>query len=201
MDKGFDMSQFLRSGLNKAKMEELNELVQDVKRHVNRDLQDAPPERLQWRTRDGGSWCEAHFTDYWVQQFRYQLEWMSEMARKPTTKKAKPNLEYKFVRCELTSDLKANAKIWFEKNEKTLASFLHDVMAEEYKFTCSFSNEHDTFTACLVGKPDSLNEGLTLTARHKDWWVAASTVLFKHMVIFDGKSWESEDDIEADGWA
>lgn len=191
----------LSSGLHKAKRDELHEMVLDVRRRVLRDISETSSDRLEWKTRHGDLWVEPRYTEYWVQQFRYQLEDMIDMARKAPAKKQKPNLQYTFVRCELTSDLKVKAKLWIEKNEKTLAASLHDVMAEDYKFTCSFSSDHDTFTACLVGKPDSVNEGLTLTARHKDWWIATSTVLFKHLVLFDGGVWESGDDADTDGWA
>ena len=125
------------------------------------------------------------------------------MATKRGTNRAKFDASsYVFVKCELRSEDKADAKEWLAKNTKDLGTKLHDVMASDYKFTCSFSQEHDTFTACLVGKEDNpINGKKTLTARHKDWVAAAMTVLFKHEVMFGSGVWESGVDQEDDGWA
>jgi len=109
---------------------------------------------------------------------------------------------YTFVKCELSAEDRKTAKVWIESNTEQFGPMLHDVIASEYKFTCSFSSEHDTFTACLVGKEDNVfNSQKTLTARHKDWVIAAMTVLYKHTVIFKGTIWESADAEEDDGWA
>lgn len=109
---------------------------------------------------------------------------------------------YVFVKCELRSEDKASAKIWIEENTADIGPMLHDVMASGYKFSCSFSPDFDTFTACLVGKEDNpINGKKTLTARHKDWVSAAMTVLFKHHVFFKAGVWEAEDASDDDGWA
>lgn len=109
---------------------------------------------------------------------------------------------YTFVKCELTSDDRKAAKIWIEANQNEMGGLLHDAMASGLKFSCSFSSEYDTFTACLVGKEDHVfNAQKTLTARHKDWVIAALTVLYKHMVMFKGTIWESAAPVEDDGWA
>ena len=109
---------------------------------------------------------------------------------------------YTFVKCELTSDDKKAAKIWIEANSDALGGLLHDAIASDLKFSLSFSAEHDTFTACLIGKPDNVfNAEKTLTARHKDWPTAALTVLYKHLVMFNGTVWQSSAAQEDDGWA
>lgn len=108
---------------------------------------------------------------------------------------------FTFVRCELSAEDKKVAKVWIEENTEKLGPLLHDVMASDYKFSCSFSSEHDTFTACLVGKEDNaLNPKKTLTARHKDWVYAAMTVLYKHMVMFRGSLWITAEASDDDGW-
>jgi len=109
---------------------------------------------------------------------------------------------YSFVRCELTSADKKAAKIWIEANSDALGGLLHDAIASDIKFSLSFSSEHDTFTACLVGKEDNVfNAKKTLTARHKDWPTAALTVLYKHLVMFGGTIWKDSAPAEDDGWA
>lgn len=107
---------------------------------------------------------------------------------------------YSFVRCELRAEDKERAKAWIDKNKSTFAANVHDLVASDYKVSLSFSSDHDTFTASATGKEGAVNEFKTLTARHKDWSVALQTLLFKHLVMFDGGVWESET-AEDDGWA
>lgn len=110
--------------------------------------------------------------------------------------------DYEFVRCELTAEDRKAAKIWIDENTAHSGEIIHDIVASDYKFSLSFSSDHDTFTACLTGKPDNpFNAQKTLTARHKDWVVAMMTVAYKHCVMFQSTIWKSAETTEDDGWA
>lgn len=125
------------------------------------------------------------------------------MARKKSNKGSGNAFDkYEFVRCELRAEDKKIAKVWIDENTTELGSLLHDAVASDYKFSLSFSSEHDTFTACLTGKEDHpYNSFKTLTARHKDWTVAAMTLLYKAKVMFKDGLWVTADIDEDDGWA
>lgn len=169
---------------------------------ISEDGKAVPQHQVGWRIGQTFSWHYVKIVEYRTGQFFQTIEDFIMAG----TKKKKANQggfeAYQFVRCELNSEDKKAAKIWIEENTKELGSLLHDVVASDYKQTLSFSSEHDTFTACLVGKEDNaINPRKTLTARHKDWIVAVLTVLYKHQVIFQGGVWEQADDDTDDGWA
>jgi len=157
----------------------------------------------QWlRYPDSLPWEIRREIEMSVTYLLYELEFLAMASTGRKSKRGKGQIEYSFVRCELTAEDKKDAKIWIDKHTHDLGAIAHDVMAEDYKLTCSFSSEHDTFTACLVGKEgNALNEGKTLTARHKDWITAILTVLYKHLVMFQAKTWETDDADDSDGWA
>lgn len=161
-----------------------------------------PAHQRDWKIGQTFSWHYVKNVEYRVGQFSQTLEHFI-MAKKQAKRTGNNDFQaYQFVRCELNSEDKKAAKIWIEENTKELGSLLHDVVASDYKYSLSFSSEHDTFTACLVGKEDNaINPRKTLTARHKDWIVATLTVLYKHSVIFRGEVWEQSDDGDDDGWA
>lgn len=125
------------------------------------------------------------------------------MAGKRTGKASKADFgSYVFVKCELRAEDKAEAKAWLEKNYKQFATQVHDVCTDGYKFSVSFSPDHETYTATLTGKEDNpINGKKMLTARHKDWVVASQTVLYKHLVMFGGEVWEDAAQDEDGGWS
>ena len=196
---GHIQSQFLSTGLRKALNEECNERVRHYVSKIEKDPLLAPAEKQGWR-RGSFSYWHVNAVIYWTERLFWELE---EMATKKGGKSGKPTpslADYSFVRCELTSEDKKAAKIWIDSNMLDFGAILHDVVASDYKFSVSFSSEHDTFTASLTGKPDAINAFKTLTARHADWTIAAMTVLYKNAVMFKSGVWESED-VADDGWA
>ena len=161
-----------------------------------------PVHQRDWRIGQTYSWHYVKIVEYRTGQFIRACEDMIMAANKKKKGQSNDFQGYQFVRCELNSEDKKAAKVWIEENTKELGSLLHDCVASDYKFSLSFSSEHDTFTACLVGKEDNgINPRKTLTARHKDWIVASLTVLYKHTVIFRAGLWEQEEDDDDDGWA
>lgn len=175
---------------------------EDCLQRISDDGKAVPAHQRDWKIGQSFSWHYVKIVEYRVNQFSTELE--SMIMAKKTSKGQSTNAfpTYEFVRCELNSEDKKSAKIWIEENTAELGALLHDAMASDYKYTCSFSSEHDTFTACLVGKEDNpINPRKTLTARHKDWVVAALTVLYKHQVMFKSGVWEQPLDNADDGWA
>lgn len=185
-----------------------------IRHQVARDLHDfcvsmiqsdgraVPAEQRAWKTGQTHSWHYVRAVEYRTQQFIHYLENIS-MARKQGKKNGTSfGGDYKFVKAELRAEEKPKAKAWIEANTTNLGPILSDVVASDYKFSLSFSQDHDTFTACLTGKEDNaINAFKILTARHKDWQVATLTVLYKHGIMFKQGVWESAEDTEDDGWA
>lgn len=184
-----------------AAREECEELVRDCYRWLSEDGKNVPAHQREWRIGQTYSWHYVKNAEYRINQLIRSIEDIA-MARNKNKGRSNGSFEaYVFVRCELTAEDKKTAKIWIEENTAQFGPLLHDVMAEEYKFTCSFSSDHDTFTACLVGKEDNaINGKKTLTARHKDWVVASMTVLYKHLVMFKGGLWVTSEVNDDDNW-
>lgn len=182
--------------------DECREVYRDCLRWIVEDGKAVPNHQHEWRIGRSYSWHYVKIVEYRVAQL---IESMEIFAMAQGKKKSKSNGSfqgYTFVKCELSVEDRKTAKIWIDENAAEFGPLLHDTIASDYKFTCSFSSEHDTFTACLVGKEDNVfNSQKTLTARHKDWVFAAMTVLYKHLVIFKGTVWESAAADEDDGWA
>lgn len=193
---------FIGAGLYKAARAEALDAVEFCLRMISIDGASVPPTQRDWKIGHSFSWHYVRIVEYRVAQLSDELEQIN-MARTKSKKNAQNfSSEYSFVRCELRAEDKKSAKIWIEENTADFGSLLHDAVASGYKFSCSFSSEHDTFTACLTGKPeDSINPYKTLTARHKDWLVAALTLLYKANVMFRGGVWEAEDGDDDDSWA
>lgn len=123
------------------------------------------------------------------------------MSRKNSTnKQSRKQITYSFVRCELRKEDRDKAKAFITKNNDVMASKVHSLCGEGVKLSISLSKENDTFTASATGQEGSVNEGLILTARHKDWWTAVGTLIFKHEILFDRGPWEGDDEDE-DGWS
>lgn len=182
--------------------QECQALVEDCFSFLRQDGTNVPLHQREWRIGQSFSWHYVKNVEYRVEQLINALEDIA-MANRKTKSRAKFDASsYVFVKCELNSEDKKAAKIWIEENAADIGPKIHNVVASDYKFTVSFSSDHDTFTACLVGKEDNaINGKKTLTARHKDWVTAALTVLYKHEVMFREGVWESGDDDDDDGWA
>jgi len=192
----------LQTGSTSELYDECREVYRDALRWIGEDLSSVPAHQRDWVIGRSFSWHRVKITEYRIAQFIRSLECFVMAATKKGKKSNASFQGYTFVKCELSTEDRKAAKVWIEANAAEFGPMLHDVIASDYKFTCSFSSEHDTFTACLVGKEDNVfNAQKTLTARHKDWVMAALTVLYKHSVIFRSTIWESADAEDDDGWA
>lgn len=182
--------------------QEANDLVAFCYTMIAADGKSVPPQQRDWKIGYSFSWHYVRIVEYRAAQLFKSIEDITMATKRGKSRVQNTQETYAFVKCELNSEDKKSAKVWIEENTTELGAMLHDAMANGYKFTCSFSSEHDTFTACLVGKPEeAVNAYKTLTARHKDWTMACLTVLYKHLVIFRGEVWETDVDTADDGWA
>lgn len=187
------------NGLRKALIGACDDIVLFYLRKIEEEPLTVPDNVLGWR-RGSFSWLYVRAVECWSNVMFQDLEMVAMAQKRGNKNKAVGLQNYTFVRCELDAESKKLAKIWIEKNTPNLGVLLHDVMASEYKFSCSFSSEHDTFTATLTGKEGAINAFKTITARHKDWIFATMTLLYKHTVMLGGEVWEQDEDAE-DGWA
>jgi hypothetical protein len=194
--------QNLCAGLLKARRTLANEIAQEYLKSLDYHLMKIAFEGPDWRIGKYSNWAEVREIEHTAFQLTLQIERLV-MATKPKGKKRGSSMDqYSFIRCEMRAEDKKVAKIWIEENADNFGSKLHDAIASGYKFSCSFSSDYDTFTCSLTGKPDEcVNEFKTLTARHKDWVVAALTVLYKHEIMFKSGVWESVEDTEDEGWS
>lgn len=192
----------LYSGLRKASRECANEAYRFCLEMISEDGRRIPGHERSWKIGQTFSWHYVKIVEYRTRQMIDYIEGNVAMATKKGKKSNAFTDKYEFVRCELRSEDKKAAKVWIEENTALLGSLIHDAVASDYKFSLSFSAEHDTFTACFTGKEDNpINAFKTLTARHKDWTIAALTLIFKATVLFKGGVWETDVDAEDDGWA
>lgn len=189
----------LSSGLRKVAITEAAALLSLVFQKIHEGPLHADAHVAEWR-KGSFSWIFVREVECWANVFFNDLEFWTMVANGKKNKKRTPLDAYSFVRSELRTEDKKAAKKWIDDNTKDMASIVHDVVASDYKLSLSFSSEHDTFTVSVTGKEDAVNAYKILTARHKDWVVATMTVLFKHLVLFQGGVWESDDD-EDDGWS
>jgi hypothetical protein len=169
--------------------------------YIEKDVAFVPEHQKLWKIGRSFSWHNVKIIEYRYAQMCEEMDTI--MAR--SKGKAKPESDfgkYEFVQCELNAEDKKTAKTWIEENTTELPAFMHDAVASDYKFSLSFSSEHDTFTACLTGKPDQAHNAYKiLTSRHKDWISATLSCLYKHQVIFKSGVWESDAKGDDDGWA
>ena len=185
--------------MRKALVAECSDLIHHYVAKIKNDPLLVPAEKQGWRKGSFSYWY-VNAVIYWTERLFWEIEQMASTKGKKNAQKQVSLADYSFVRCELTSEDKKAAKIWIDENFHEMGAMLHDVVASDYKFSVSFSSEHDTFTASLTGKPDAINAFKTLTARHSDWQIAAMTVLYKNAVMFKSGIWESEDASD-DGWS
>lgn len=181
--------------------QECADLVIDCYRYLSEDGKSVPEAQRSWKIGQTFSWHYVKNAEHRINQLIRSIEDITMARNRGRSRGGNDFAAYVFVRCELSAEDKKAAKIWIDENTADFGPLLHDVMASDYKFTCSFSQDHDTFTACLVGKEDNaLNGKKTLTARHKDWVFAAMTVLYKHLVLFRDGVWISEEASDDDNW-
>lgn len=187
------------SGLVKARRTLCNEIVTFFAEKIEKEPSLHTGHKTAWR-KGSFSWVYVAGVEHWTGYLFYELEKVA-MATSKKKKSQTTSLDsYSFIRCELNSDDKKAAKVWIEENFADMGAIVHDAVASGYKMSISFSSDHDTFTASLTGKEGAVNEFKTITARHKDWQVAAMTVMYKHNVMFKASVWES-DAGEDDGWS
>lgn len=187
---------------NSALREECNEVFNDCIRWISEDGRGVPAHQRDWKIGSTFSWHYVKNVEYRTAQFIQSIEVMTMAAKGKKNAGSNDFGGYSFVKCELGSADKEKAKAWIEAHSDEMGGMLSDAVASDLKFSLSFSSEHDTFTACLVGKEDNVfNAKKTLTARHKDWVIATFTVLYKHLVMFNGTVWQSAPAAEDDGWA
>lgn len=124
------------------------------------------------------------------------------MAARKGTKPDYQKIEYEFVKGELSTDQKAEAKIWIDKNGDDYAPLVGDLLASDYKLSMSYDSYNDTFVISLTGKPDNkYNAGKILTGRGRTWYLGLMSVLFKHNVVFNSGTWRSDSAIEGDDFS
>jgi len=184
-----------------ALRDECIELVNDCYRWLSEDGQTVPEYQRAWKIGQTFSWHYVKNAEHRINQLIRSIEEITMARTKKPVRGGNDFSGYVFVRCELTAEDKKVAKVWIDENTAQFGPLLHDVMASDYKFSCSFSADHDTFTACLVGKEDNpINGKKTLTARHKDWVSASMTVLYKHLVMFREGVWITAEVNDDDNW-
>lgn len=191
-----------QAGILKAARQTSNECLAYHLALLSKHLAQIPPEKRIDPWGRAHSWYELREYESRIDYIICSIEEIAMATRGKGKNASKKTQDYQFVRCELRAEDKKACKVWIDENAADFGAMLHDVVASGYKFSCSFSADFDTFTASLTGKPDeSVNEFKTLTARHKDWQIAAMTLLYKNAVMFRSGVWETDQDTEDDGWA
>lgn len=125
--------------------------------------------------------------------FLVQLEgWVHVMAGKQN-KKAGNWGEMEFINVALTEQQKDEFKVWSKSKGETIADDIGQAMVNDYRLSCNWDDNNQCFIATLTGKEDQdFNAKKALSARSDDWFEAMALVLYKHIVIFDGRKWTGD---------
>lgn len=78
---------------------------------------------------------------------------------------------------------------------------LASAVSQGFKFTCSYNNSNDTYTATLTGQagvPDAA-KGYSLSAFAPTWYDAVRTLAFKHDAVLEG-DWSRIEIAESNRW-
>jgi len=98
-----------------------------------------------------------------------------------------------FINVTLTEPQKKEFKVWAKEQSASIADELGQVMVDEYRVSLVWDDSNQCFIATFTGKVDqSTNADKALSSRSDDWYEAIALTLFKHKVIFGGKTWNGE---------
>lgn len=136
-------------------------------------------------------------------EFNHQI-WRLDniMAARSNKKPEYQRIEYEFVKAELTSDQKTEAKDWIEKNSDDYEMLIADMIVSDYKMSISYDSYNDSFVVSCTGKPDNkYNAGKILTGRGKTWFLALMSTLYKHVVLFNSAGWRTDGPVGSDDFS
>ena len=89
------------------------------------------------------------------------------------------------------SDKKAFAK-WFEENRDDYYELKGVLIGSGYKFTVSYDPERDVFINSVTGTDKAVfNTNSCFTSRSNDMFEAEMLSIYKHIVLADGKDWDT----------
>lgn len=139
------------------------------------------------------------FGDYHKEWF---ILWCSVLAGQVDTM-PKPNnqrfSDIEFVNYKLTNDDRTSFLAWQEKNLPHIVRLTTDLLEAGYKLSVSPDMDNGCYIVTVTStKHSAYNKSRAMTSKSDDWQEAIMLSLFKVFVIFDGKDWEY--DAELQNW-
>jgi hypothetical protein len=117
---------------------------------------------------------------------------LHKMANKKSSAQSNWN-KIEFINVTLTEPQKKEFKVWAKEQSPTIADELGQVMVDEYRLSLVWDDNNQCFIATFTGKQDqSTNADKALSSRSDDWYEALALTLYKHKVLFNGKTWNGE---------
>jgi len=107
--------------------------------------------------------------------------------------------KWKFYNKKLSAKEKQQFTAWTKENEADMPIYIQEVLHAGYKISVSQDTFNETMTASLTPSKDvKTNKDGSLVAKHSDYYIAILIVVFKHVVLAEGGSWESMEMDEED---
>lgn len=86
------------------------------------------------------------------------------------------------------SDAQRDGYDHWDAHDEDVYLLAASAVSSGFKFTCSYNNSNDTYTATLTGQDSSpaAAQGYSLSAFAPTWYDAVRTLMYKHDVILEG---------------
>lgn len=95
-----------------------------------------------------------------------------------------------FVNITLLVDERKAFDDWLVANDKRISAIIGDIMADDYRLSCSWDGSNECFIATLTGKKDQkYNANRSLSSRSDNWWEAIALTVYKHVELSHERKW------------
>lgn len=102
---------------------------------------------------------------------------------------------FTFISFKLNKEQLSDFDAWRDKNAKGMEKMIDECLKDCIKQSTTWDEANACFIVSWTGTEDNvLNAKKCLTSRSPAWWEAMLFNAYKHLVIFNGENWESEDD-------
>jgi hypothetical protein len=107
--------------------------------------------------------------------------------------------DWTFANIRLTKEQRKEFTEWGVQLTDNVVDVLTSVLLEDYKFSLRFDSENDAWIATLTGtEGNRINPNTSMSGRHNDAESAIMVLLFKHLEVCGGETWETE--AEDENW-
>jgi hypothetical protein len=95
--------------------------------------------------------------------------------------------EVKYISREVTDAQKEQFRAYASADGEELWKAFPAMMDEGYRFSFSYDKDNDVYRVTAYAPASGVNKGLALSASAGGWDVAIQFLMFKHMMLYEGK--------------